>query len=540
VSVEWAAIGSVFAVLALANLAVFEEFVRWRSDGGAFDWWALSRVIPDSGAITEFPAWSLLFTDLHPHLIDVCVLLTFGVVTIALHHNLVDGRTRASLVNAAVAGMIVGAIRATNTWDLPLAAGSALLALLVAARGGANRRVVIGAGAIIVAMVAIVWSPYTRRGLVFDSGLERNVDATPLTSWFSQFGLFAAVSGLVVVSALVHVSAASPRVWRRVPFAPLMTSGAALVGIGIVLLSPDSAVVVATAALAGSMCWVLTLDREASRPRLGLLLLAIGWMIQTGVEIVVVRDDLNRQNTVFKFWYQSWMLLAVGSAVVLAATLHDWHATRRQATTRRRTIGSGVAAGLVAVALVASAIFWVAATPARLDDRISGGGLSLDGEAYLVPQLEVGSNGQPISPADDVALIDWLRSNVAGVRVIAEAPGVDYQWSSRISWMTGLPTPLGWTYHQSQQRRAYIDAIERRAADLLELYTTSDPSAMARILDDQRIEYVVFGTVERALSTSTSAAALAEFDCLDVEVLIDDLFVASVDRECVRERRLRG
>jgi YYY domain-containing protein len=540
-SIEWAAIGSVFAVLALSNLAVFDEFVRWRSEGGTFDWWALSRVIPDSGAITEFPAWSLLFTDLHPHLIDVCVLLTLGVVAITLHHHLVDRRTRPSLVTAATAGMLIGVIRATNTWDFPLAAGSVVLALMIATRGGANRRTAIGAGAIVLAMVVVVWSPYTRRGLVFDSGLERNLAATPLSSWFSQFGLFAAISVLVVVSAVVRVNATSPTVWRRVRFVPLLTSGVVLVGIGIILLSPDAAVIVVTGALFVSMGWLVAADRSSSIPRLGLLVLSIGWLIQTGVELVVVRNDLNRQNTVFKFWYQSWVLLAVGSAVVVAAMVHDWRTARVQQPTGRGGSGMGlVAVGVVAVGVVASGIFWVVATPARLADRISEGGLSLDGEAYLVPELEVHSNDQPIRPAADVVLIDWLRSNVSGVRVIAEAPGVDYQWSSRMSWMTGLPTPLGWQYHETQQRRAYVDAIERRSSDLLELYTTSDPSVMARVLDDHRVEYVVFGTAERALSTPPSAAALAEFECVDIEVRDGELFVASVDRECVSERRLRG
>ncbi len=539
--VEWAAIGSVFAVLGLANMAVFDEFLRWRSNGGAFDWWALSRVIPDSGAITEFPAWSLLFTDLHAHLIDVCVLLAVGVVAVALHHNLLQDRTRVSMCTAATAGMLLGIVRATNTWDFPLAVGSMILALLIAGRSGGSRRSVISAGVIMIAIVAVVWSPYTRRGLVFDSGLDRNIQSTPLTSWLAQFGLFAAVGVLLTVSAIVRVGANSPLVWRRVRFAPLLTSGLVLIGIGIVLLSPGSAVAVVTAGLAGAMIWLLTLHRTTRIPPLCLLLLAIGWAIQTGVEVVVVRNDVSRQNTVFKFWYQSWLLLAVGSAVVLASELHEWRMVRRHHATGRRTTGSGVvAAGLVAVAVIASAIFWVAATPARLSDRISKNGLSLDGEAYLVPELEVGSNGESIVPADDVVLIDWLRANVSGVRVIAEAPGVDYQWSSRISSMTGLPTPLGWSYHQSQQRRAYNDAIERRAADLNELYTTSDPGVTARILDDLGVDYVVFGTVERALSTPSSAAALAAFDCLHIEMRADDLFVASVDRACVSEQRSRG
>ena len=69
-----------------------------------------------------------------------------------------------------------------------------------------------------------------------------------------------------------------------------------------------------------------------------------------------------------------------------------------------------------------------------------------------------------------------------GIHVVAEAPGNDYKWTSRISWLTGLPTPIGWRYHQSQQRRAYGASLEARIAAMTELYTTTDVHVMANVL----------------------------------------------------------
>ena len=144
-----------------------------------------------------------------------------------------------------------------------------------------------------------------------------------------------------------------------------------------------------------------------------------------------------------------------------------------------------------------------------------------------------------ITPADDLALIEWLRSNVPGVQTVAEAPGEDYRWSGRVGWMTGHATPIGWQYHERQQRRAYGDAIDRRVADLRTLYTTTDTTAMARVLSDYQIDFVLFGTVERVLATPDSAQALRRFECLTIVMRTDDLFIADVDADCVTGLRPR-
>jgi hypothetical protein len=72
------------------------------------------------------------------------------------------------------------------------------------------------------------------------------------------------------------------------------------------------------------------------------------------------------------------------------------------------------------------------------------------------------------------------------------------------------------------------------------LYTTTDPLVMARVLADHEVDYLVFGTVERALSSVASAGALKDFSCLQIEASAGELFVARVDRSCVTELRPRG
>ncbi len=292
-----------------------------------------------------------------------------------------------------------------------------------------------------------------------------------------------------------------------------------------------------TASLAigcGWLAWRRKVGRAWS-PAAGPALLALGWLIQAGVEMQTVRNDGGRMNTVFKFWYQSWIVLAVGCAIVLTGELVSRRGLRRTAVVA------------TAIAVVTTVGFWAVATPVRQDDRISGRGTSLDGEAYLRTGLLVGSDDTNFAPGDDLPLIDWLRANVSGIRPVAEAPGVDYRWTSRISWSTGLPTPIGWPYHETQQRRPYGASIETRVADMTALYTTTDEREIARVLARYSIAYVVYGTQEDLIASDENADALRRFECLSVmhetgrttgeAADPQAYFVAEVDRPCVMDRR---
>ena len=515
---------AVVLLLVTSNLAVV--LPAWRTvlgTPGVVDWWAMSRVIPDSIAITEFPAWSLLFGDLHPHVMGLAVLFLYGGMCLAWHRSLVGAQRRHAIVLGVLVGMTLGTIRMTNTWDFPLAIGLAALVVLgaIVAKVSWTRLVAPVAAAAFVAV--LVWSPYTRRGLVFDSGVDPATLRTPPRDWLEQFGLFAAVAVVMIAMVVPAAVGSSRAVLWRIRNGHVVLLGTAMVGLGWLALRPTFGVLILTSLLMVGCGWCAWVARRSpDRSSLGPAAMAIGWSVQAGVELFTVRNDGGRLNTVFKFWFESWAVLAVGTAVVLAEQLWHHHRMVRRAAT-----------WAVTIACLCGVAFWWVATPVRVDDRISGGGLSLDGEAYLSDGFVIGVEGGSFTPADDLPLVNWLRANVAGIRVIAEAPGVDYRWTGRISWLTGLPTPVGWTYHESQQRRAYGQMIETRRLDLTKLYTTTDPVVSARILAQYSVAYVVFGTQEQLLATPQSTSALRESECLTVRTESNALFVAEVDAACV-------
>ena len=113
----------------------------------------------------------------------------------------------------------------------------------------------------------------------------------------------------------------------------------------------------------------------------------------------------------------------------------------------------------------------------------------------------------------DAEAIQWLQDNVQGAPVVAEAGSglfnvPRYQWGSRISINTGLPTIIGWDWHQKQQRSILPGAVvDRRLQDVASLYRTVDQRAAQDILDRYNVKYIVVGPLERAIYALEGAHA---------------------------------
>ena len=111
----------------------------------------------------------------------------------------------------------------------------------------------------------------------------------------------------------------------------------------------------------------------------------------------------------------------------------------------------------------------------------------------------------------DKQAADWMLLNVEGRPVVLETTVNVYRWGSRMSVITGLPTVLGWDWHEKQQRWAYVHSVDARRKDVETAYNTTDPDTLFRILDRYAVELIYVGGLERAYHPPDG---ISKFDAL--------------------------
>ena len=198
-----------------------------------------------------------------------------------------------------------------------------------------------------------------------------------------------------------------------------------------------------------------------------------------------------------------WVLFALASAYAL------YYFARLGAFSLRRLSPARVAwMAVLLIALASSFTYPVLGTKSRLANRFDTSTVTLDGADFM-QRAVYSREGPPIELRWDYEAIRWLQDNVEGSPVVLEAHGDQYNWSSRIANHTGLPTVLGWPWHQVQQRMKYQDTVRRRTAVVTEMYATTNLDRTLELLDAYDVRYVVLGDLER---TYYPPEALAKFD----------------------------
>jgi uncharacterized membrane protein len=157
------------------------------------------------------------------------------------------------------------------------------------------------------------------------------------------------------------------------------------------------------------------------------------------------------------------------------------------------------------VGLLLGLLYPAFAIPAKVNDRYAPEApRGLDGMAYMRYALrseEFAGRRAEFALRHDYDAIRWMQDNIIGSPTIIEegaAAGNQYRWSARFSIYTGLPTVVGWEWHQRQQRAALAaPVVEDRVADVREFYSTVDLDRAKLILRRYGVRYVVLGAMER-------------------------------------------
>jgi uncharacterized membrane protein len=206
-----------------------------------------------------------------------------------------------------------------------------------------------------------------------------------------------------------------------------------------------------------------------------LFLISIGVLLILGPEFLYLRDNFGyRINTVFKFYYQAWLLLSLAAAFGVAVMLSEL-----------RGIAAMFYSILIALVIGLGLVYPMFSIPSKTDSFRGNNPAqrTLDGSAYL-------ANTMP----DDYQAFQFMQTLDAGV--VAEAVGGQYSEYARVATFTGMPTVLGWPGHEDQWRDHALQGSRQK--DIETLYTTSDWTTMQNILKGYNIRYIYVGNLERS------------------------------------------
>lgn len=494
-------------------------------------WWRASRVIMDydlqnnfkGDVISEFPAFSFILGDLHPHILA----MPFVLLTIAVALNLFLGgfkgrtdfyvaRLNISKTGFFVIALLIGGLAFLNTWDI-LIGGALILFAYVLARvresgwGWERLEELILLGISMLAVAYVMYLPFfigfdSQAGGILPSFMYPTRGAQLWVIWGTLFiPLFAFLLyrratgsanwsaglktsfGLVFVLFLAMFAVGVVALFAHPDFTnPLIESQAGNIG-GFIAASMSrrllyiGSLVTLLALLIPTLSYLFANKQEDVTPEeerqpshgFALLLIVLGLLLILGPEFVYLRDNFGyRINTIFKFYFQAWMVLSLAAAygvAILLQNLQGWS----------KRIFSVVFAIVLIMGLTYPALGFANKTD---NFKPPFFGYSLDDFDRVKAE----------NP-DEAAAIEWLRLAPDGI--VAEAVGGAYSSYARIANYTGLPTVLGWDNHEGQWRDSLL--IGNRRQDIETLYTTPDGLTAQDIVAKYNIRYIYIGGLER-------------------------------------------
>lgn len=489
-------------------------------------YWNPSRTIPGE-PITEFPFFTFLYADFHAHLIAMPVVMAAVAWGLSLIMRQKDWcaslrkAIRTMIPVLLVGGMVVGALQPTNTWDyLTFIAFNLIVLVFVIWRdlppiklgrlpGWVGKILFsLGLAFILAAVTRILYFNFNSRFLPGYNTIGFWEGArTPIRSYLLHWGLILFLIIWWFAWELHHwlattkMSAVQPWVKRK----------NALIAIGVVLSLVLAALLILKVSIAviafplavAALFLLVTTENDAKR--LAYFMIGTGLLLTIVVELVYLVGDVGRMNVVFKLYHQAWMLLTLPlglAAVVLLERVENWQPRWQHAFQIP-----------LFILLFISLLFPTLASLDKMSDRMSEQApRTLDGMKYMESSY-YHSNGLEMDLGRDYRAIQWMQDHVEGSPVIVEAQTYEYAWGNRFTIYTGLPSVVGWNYHQRQQRAIMRDnQVQERVDELNLFYNSTDREFVSDYIRRYDVQYIIVGQQELAMYSTAGLIKFTQWD----------------------------
>jgi YYY domain-containing protein len=497
----------------------------WRLPFGIGEWyWNPSRIMPANTGdpITEFPLFTFIYSDLHAHMIafSLTILLIAWVLSVLV--SKVQWKNRMDmLLSFFLGGLVIGALKPTNTWDFYTYLILAVVVLTYTVLRYADvdhilpsfpllyKRMVLAivAGAGLVALSFMLYQPFSHWFSQAYSQVELwKGGRSNISSYLVQWGVFLFFIASWMIWETRQWLAETPvsALGKLRPYRDLILGMLVIILLVLILQQawvmssvqnvPSKGITILWLALPLAVWAAVLLFRPGitDLKRFVLFMVGTSLLLTMMVEIIVLRGDIGRMNTVFKFYLQAWIMLGICAAAAFGWLINElpkwlpgWRTTWQGAAILLVT-GAGL------VLLLGGAD--------KIRDRMAlSAPRTLDSMTYM-NHAQYANYGVDMDLSEDYRAIRWLQDTVQGSPVIVEAAsaGVQYQWHQRFSIYTGLPDVVGWEWHQVQQRLLDSATVIARGKEVDGFYGTTDLATARDFLSKYNVRYIIVGQLERA------------------------------------------
>jgi uncharacterized membrane protein len=429
------------------------------------DWWTTSRVIPNT--INEYPLFTMTAGDLHAHFFALTFTVTLATLCYALFHSPVSEFVPAPLpAPTPVKKRSKKAERASKATTSPASVTEEATLAREATHETHWYTTLIVLGLLMGIMyMTNTWDlPVSMLLVTVCAALTRPGRSVSYWLWLAVPPIVAYVASWPYRRLFaMPLSAAQFDL-----FIPPLIDFLLLWGLILVLLA------------IGTREWWQRRSEPIARFSLlvtagGLLALFVPFVCFLQSQLFT-GGSMDHLNMVFKMGLQAWLLLGLAGACGTLATWQRWP----------RPVKWGFPLLFVVPVLCSACIIWTWVwrdAPRDADGKYI---LSLDGLRHM--------------PPEDRAALLWLYENTKpGDAVVEAVSDRAYDRWGRVSWLSGVPTPLGWIQH-SKQFGATDEEIQRRYNLVLRVYAWRDDTDGRNALEDLRklgVRWVFVGDLER-------------------------------------------
>lgn len=480
-------------------------------------WWRATRVINTFDSvtnssldytITEFPFFTFALADLHPHLISIpfyLMFITFSFNLVLLNHgtNLIIGKKRISNnIFLLFLSLTFGSLIIMNAWNTPSIALLLFGASIIPIRNylTPNLFTKVKINLYIIIFSILMYLPFfiNYKAPVNEISVVGAI-SSQFIHLFTIWGLFLTI----ILVFLICIYARQCKYFLNT-FVPNKTLSIlpmiliifiwlisiflketfnsnvllVLINRNVTLLLFSIIFVLLTYLIISKNDIPITLTQKYITTHsvdtfyFVLTILLIGIVLIIIPEYFYIKDQFaNRMNTVFKFSFQSWILLSIFAPLLIYFI--STYIIRFKPS--------------FFISLVFIVFIYLYYSFSFINLQFNSWDRTFN--------INVHKNFSVENKLTYDA-IEWIKENLPQGSIILEASGDSYSNYSKISSFTGYPTVLGWVGHQRQWRPFQLEEISNREKDIENIYLSNNIDRVKQLINKYKIRYIYLGIQE--------------------------------------------